>query len=1204
MLHSLGLDHLLPDNDIQYKDGRVGPSQEEAKALFWEALRARTMMAFVGSGVSRSLGGPSWRELVDAVHEVAGMKKPPEKLEKSRFLTVLETAKAKIDEDGERGKEFESLLKDLFGSEGTKAADTDANPISALLDLEIERFCTTNYDRAIEDTIELRRERQRAEGSRVQRAALSFTALHGDTASQVRFAAARPSDHTSTSAAKVWHLHGDWASPETLVLTRSDYDGLYRLPGAALTKDLIRTALASGPVLFVGYSLSDQELDDLLQIQRVSHAAYEGLQPLFGIFREYEDNAHEIAIRNDYWERFNLVRISYKREFCSLHTVGPKKQTKGWKDAIEGCDDCHKSHGRSVSKCLHELKAPIEDLESLQGLQPARSFSGVPDFKTTTLPFAEWESDGWSGREWALPTQVTKGPSDGLPNVTLILGRAGTSRSLCAETLVTNALDRSKGKDLQVIRWDFAESGDVTSLADAVSNIGASLIGSEVSGEFGAQSFDSAFECLKDCPIIVLVEGLEHLLWQKPEGAPSSPLAHSFLSEIYSFAYEVHAPQGRIVVTTESIPEPLLKLDVRRVPEAPPQLAQLAVQQILDRSEQIGREDQFNREINDVVALLRGGGHALQLALMWLKNQNAEPIASKSAKTVDPSNARNTVRQLRSALAGNPGLRRDRMFALLTRDRSVTYRALLSVMSLAFVAMRQSTAMLTAKAVIEAGLFNQDVRDDQDQTYDEDHFITAWNELIQCGVLCTSTTEPGAYVINDFARRQVLNQAQYADSSAGRSHRPLTGTTAPGPPITAGSKGAKIALEAVDALLDATEAVFRANNKVSPKQPAQPVRADLHEYLRVALSLIRSRFEARSATPTVELTRLLKRELRILNASRKLAPQDGEWYSSQLPTKNCIDSDATFTLGELGWLCNDIAIGLYATGRMDQAEAMYTRGHEVHRMLSFRVGQPAYQTQSRLHFAHLAVARGDLTNAKFFLDRTESLIDQLADPHKEDYAARIAGYRAIIAHIRDERGIARQLFHQALNSYLPDRPGQVRNRRLVAKFLTHLAYLELEFGELEASRLHLADAIGMTHGSSASDLAVLAHVAHSNLCLTVNEISFAAEHLKTARRIAEASNLRRMMVEVNLQRAKLHMANGELDQAWDTALRMLRTATSTGLMLRQTRALELLGEICAVQFRFTEAGVFLQIAKDRAARQGYFRRVTKCDSLISGLEGR
>ncbi len=125
------------------------------------------------------------------------------------------------------------------------AADS---PHGVLADLNLPLYITTNYDDFMVEALKAREKDPVRELCHWNR----FVEMEQPSALASGF---EPSPATPL----VYHLHGHYALPQSLVLTEDDYlDFLVRLSNDQdLLPATIRTALAGTSLLFVGYSLTD-----------------------------------------------------------------------------------------------------------------------------------------------------------------------------------------------------------------------------------------------------------------------------------------------------------------------------------------------------------------------------------------------------------------------------------------------------------------------------------------------------------------------------------------------------------------------------------------------------------------------------------------------------------------------------------------------------------------------------------------------------------------------------------------------------------------------------------------------------------------------------------------------------------------------------------------------------------------------------------
>jgi len=121
-------------------------------------------------------------------------------------------------------------------------------PHALLADFNLPIYITTNYDSFMTLALQDRKRDPKPELCRWNR----FVELGSPTVFQSGYV-------PSTANPLVYHLHGHYDLPQSVVLTEDDYlDFLVHLASdQALLPPAIRTALAGTSLLFIGYSLSD-----------------------------------------------------------------------------------------------------------------------------------------------------------------------------------------------------------------------------------------------------------------------------------------------------------------------------------------------------------------------------------------------------------------------------------------------------------------------------------------------------------------------------------------------------------------------------------------------------------------------------------------------------------------------------------------------------------------------------------------------------------------------------------------------------------------------------------------------------------------------------------------------------------------------------------------------------------------------------------
>ncbi|OHT93317.1 SIR2 family protein [Mycobacterium syngnathidarum] len=193
----------------------------------------RQLVLFIGAGVSAGAGVDTWKGLLETMAVEAKFKTKERKRLSQKDLrdqATLVEGRFECDTDS-----FKKRVADRIGEV------THYSLVHGLLaSLPSKEAVTTNFDRLFEDA----------------------ASIHG------KEIAVLPKDPRQTDGRLLLKLHGSVDDHEKMILTRSDYLRMPRQYGALM--GLVQGLLMMRTMVFVGYSLSDEDFHDLIDEVRAA----------------------------------------------------------------------------------------------------------------------------------------------------------------------------------------------------------------------------------------------------------------------------------------------------------------------------------------------------------------------------------------------------------------------------------------------------------------------------------------------------------------------------------------------------------------------------------------------------------------------------------------------------------------------------------------------------------------------------------------------------------------------------------------------------------------------------------------------------------------------------------------------------------------------------------------------------------------------
>jgi SIR2-like domain len=224
------------DLEIDWKFADFTPPDLPAKAekLAHTAIDNHLVL-FIGAGVSAGAGIPTWKELLSKIARNGGIDDVYLELLGGRDLRDWATL---IDRKLNSGNDIRQAAAELI-----KRSPRCSLQHALLASLPSTEAVTTNFDRLFEVA------------SRVADRDLSVLPTHPQR----------------SSSSWLLKLHGSIDKPSDMVLTRSDYLDMPRYHGALM--GLVQGLLLTRHMMYVGYSLSDEDFHELIHEVRAARGA-------------------------------------------------------------------------------------------------------------------------------------------------------------------------------------------------------------------------------------------------------------------------------------------------------------------------------------------------------------------------------------------------------------------------------------------------------------------------------------------------------------------------------------------------------------------------------------------------------------------------------------------------------------------------------------------------------------------------------------------------------------------------------------------------------------------------------------------------------------------------------------------------------------------------------------------------------------------
>lgn len=252
-----------------------------------EQLEAGNVVPFIGAGLSKAGGFPTWEEHLRTQGRTAGINAAhiEELLDHGEYETVIAEIEAS------RGRDvFVQEVRDVFSKTGRIT-----NITLLLTELFTDTVFTTNYDRLIEQAFDTGKEN-------------AFQIINCMAALE----------EPETARVTIYKLHGDISTASRCILSKNQYDHAYGNGGINLhlpIPKLLEYCYTNSSLLFLGCSLNND------RTVQAFHAIKQGLEPKFGdivipqhfAIEQAPETEDELIDRNAYLANLGVTGIWFEK---------------------------------------------------------------------------------------------------------------------------------------------------------------------------------------------------------------------------------------------------------------------------------------------------------------------------------------------------------------------------------------------------------------------------------------------------------------------------------------------------------------------------------------------------------------------------------------------------------------------------------------------------------------------------------------------------------------------------------------------------------------------------------------------------------------------------------------------------------------------------------------------------------------------------
>lgn len=1128
--------HFAPHKRADFR--RLDPGKRDAlfRQMLSRALDSDTTVAFVGAGCSAPLGYPTWTGFAQSVlaqlharsHSggpLALARRIRQVLEKfkkdsshdpstDRILYALGAAQRAFQEADREDIYYEAIANVIHKcqTQAGRARKTAWNPYQSIFGLPIKRFATSNYDHEL-DMAAYERLRRRVPGFSSSVAEFlkthSFTQEETSEDQLARFVLAR----TSLSDDLVFHCHGRYDRPHSMVVTERDYQRWYfsdQMGGGTHLRQTMELVFGSNPILFLGFGLKDEDLLLVLRVFSAAEPTRKLARPLFALLPLSACSEEYIGLVQD---RYGVNVITFDDRECN----SPQDRGKALAQAIERIREDWKAH-----KADWLRKPPFKPVEvSQEPPQKLVHHDTRPKlFRRLTKHPLILQMEHWLSLE------------KGRPRVIVLTGPGGSGKSWFALQLLDVMSASQKAGFEAYFYWSSYYVDDpLTGLERLLRYLNTP------SGDEALDPPDDSGPILERLrralskPCLIVLDGAERLLTENSDHGVVTP-SSAFAEKLFETLADPGS-KSTVVLTSRSWLTPdkreaaypdmstaLQESDTKKLTSSPCWRVAVpppTVSEVVEYSRCVDRSIKaaaIEASLSSLISVLDGHRYALSLAIHWLKKRNwaFQDLFLRLAKRSPQARLWEMIR-----LAINQ--------AESEGHSSQSPRKLLERLSIHLGPIRADLVADSFGLAKDRGMVNKSL-----QKLEKMHLLFALED-----------NGESRYVIHPTVRDYVLGKTHDVRRSDWPTYQLLgysAGDATPDP-------GTEMTARAVRALFDHLVGLARKSKKSLRSY-----------YLRKAFGVLRSQMCALSTPRWGHMDDYIQIVTEMLDLCRELEPT-GRWMFSSDPARTLAQPGSGLLFGdEVAWLYNDLGLAYLLSGELLDALAVWEEGYEVNKALR-QTGLGQYYTfQSYCNLGAAYIQYGRLGVAESYLLRALEANRYIQDA---DHDVRIRCYLDIIKQYRGNSVEAEAGFRDLLELVLkPDTKDT--NHRISSIARRHLAEIVMQHGEIAHAERLLDQSRIKAEGGRSFDLVAQARLTRGVLYRRQKLFSEALSEFQGALSFAHAKGLRGLQADAECEWAKVALDLGDSVVAMKRAMQSLQIANECTMGLRQTRALIVLGQ--------------------------------------------